>query len=177
MWNKKALVVVLVVAALTSVGLRKTWAQGPDAAKASESEKTVHAYRLDFSVSELEDGKKINTRQYSMNLNAKDSNEIKIGSKIPVDVKEGEFHYLDVGTSIWSKLEEVADGVVLTVRAHVSSFANPDQQTSQTHPLVREMQFNGSTVATLGKPAVLGVLDDPNSRHQFQLEVTVSRLR
>jgi hypothetical protein len=30
--------------------------------------KPVEAYRLDFSINELEDGKKINTRQYSMNL-------------------------------------------------------------------------------------------------------------
>src|ERR1700683_425986 len=75
------------------------------------TEKPATAYRLDFSVNEIEDGKKINTRQYSMNLNADDSNEIKIGTRVPVESKQGEFTYLDVGTSIWCRLGERAHGL------------------------------------------------------------------
>ena len=44
-----------------SSGTTKTTEQEPS--------KPVEAYRLDFSITELEDGKKINTRQYSVNLN------------------------------------------------------------------------------------------------------------
>jgi hypothetical protein len=32
-------------------------------------------------------------------------------------------------------------------------------------------------VALLGKPMLLGSVDDPNSKRQFQLEVTVTKLR
>ena len=46
-----------------------------------QPDRPVHPYRLDFSVNELEDGKKINTRQYSMNLNSDDADEIKIGTR------------------------------------------------------------------------------------------------
>jgi len=53
-------------------------------------EKPVHAYRLDFSVRELEEGKTINTRQYSLNLNADDSNEIKIGTWTSAQVSGAE---------------------------------------------------------------------------------------
>jgi hypothetical protein len=147
--------------------------------KASErTEKPVHAYRLDFSVNELEDSKKINTRQYSLNLNADDANELKIGTRIPVEFKQGEFQYLDVGTSIWCRIGERSDGVPLSVRAEISNFAMPEQESGRSsRPAVRQLQIRASTLAQLGKPMIVGSVDDPNSKRQFQLEVMVTRLR
>lgn len=147
--------------------------------KASEvPEKAVHAYRLDFSVNELEDGKKINSRQYSLNLNADDSNELKIGTRIPVEVKQGEFQYLDVGTNIWCRIGERPDGVPLSVRAEISNFAMPEQESGHnSRPALRQLQIRASTLAQLGNPMIVGSVDDPNSKRQFQLEVTVARLK
>jgi len=34
------------------------------------------------------------------------------------------------------------------------------------------MVISGSTLVTLDKPMLIGVVDDPNSKRQFQLEVT-----
>ncbi len=143
-----------------------------------QPDRPVHAYRLDFSVNELEDGKKINTRQYSMNLNADDSNEIKIGTRVPVDTPPASFQYLDVGTNIWCRIGERPDGIPLSVRADISNFAVPDQGTGrESRPIVRQFKINASTLAQLGKPMVVGSVDDPNSKRQFQLEVTVSKLK
>jgi len=143
-----------------------------------EPEKRVNAYRLDFSVNELEDGKKINTRQYSMNLNADDANEIKIGTRVPVEAKQGEFQYLDVGTNIWSRLGRHSDDLTLSVRTDISNFAIPEQaQGHESQPVIRQLKINASTVVLLGKPMVIGSVDDPNSKRQFQLEVTVTKLR
>ena len=144
--------------------------------RAETSEPAV-AYRLDYSVNELDDGKKINTRQYSMNLNAGDANSIKIGARIPVEAKSGEFQYLDIGTDIWSRLKERANTLTLEVRAEVSSIGAPDQQSQASRPIVRRVQINASTVVLAGKPMTLGVVDDPSSKRQFQLEVTVTKLR
>jgi 3D (Asp-Asp-Asp) domain-containing protein len=169
-----ALILILMVAGAT----QKTLAQDSSPSKATpEAQKAVNAYRLDFSVNEFEDGKKINTRQYSMNLNADDSNEIKIGTRVPVESKQGEFNYLDVGTSIWCRLEERANGLPVSVRAEISNFAMPDQQGQTGRPVLRQLSIKASTVAQLGKPMVVGSVDDPNSKRQFQLEVTVTRLR
>jgi hypothetical protein len=146
--------------------------------RADAEEKPVHAYRLDFSVNELEDGKKVNTRQYSLNLNAEDANEIKIGTRVPVESGQGNFQYLDVGTNIWCRIGERSDGIPLSVRADISNFAIPDQRTEQgARPVIRQLKINASTLALLGKSMVIGSVDDPNSKRQFQLEVTVSRLR
>lgn len=153
-------------------------AEAESAAAAAKVEKPVHAYRLDFSVKELEDGKVVNSRQYSMNLQADDANEIKIGTRVPVETGEGrQYQYIDVGTNIWCRIGERSDGIPLSVRAEISNFAIPDQAGRESRPVIRQLKINASTLALLGKPMVIGSVDDPNSKRQFQLEVTVSKLK
>jgi hypothetical protein len=42
---------------------------------------------------------------------------------------------------------------------------------------VRQFKINASTLALLGKPMVVGSVDDQNSKRHFQLEVTVSKVK
>jgi hypothetical protein len=174
---KKIIVAAALLLTLTAGGITKASAQDSSTSKAAPEEKAVNAYRLDFSVNEFEDAKKINTRQYSMNLQAEDGNEIKIGTRVPVESKQGEFQYLDVGTSIWCKIGERPNGLPISVRAEISNFAIPEQQAQQARPVLRQLSIRASTVAQLGKPMVVGSVDDPNSKRQFQLEVTVTKLK
>jgi hypothetical protein len=75
-------------------------------------------------------------------------------------------------------LKERDNSLVVEVRSEFSNFATPDQANrSNSMPLLRQFQISASTVALLGKPIVVGSVDDPNSKRQFQLEVTVSRLK
>ncbi|HYA26326.1 MAG TPA: hypothetical protein VEF05_19355 [Terriglobales bacterium] len=142
------------------------------------AEKTANAYRLDFTIHEIEDGKRINARQYSIDLNAGDANDLKIGTRVPVEAKQGEMQYIDVGTRIWSRVKERDNGLVLEVRAEISNFAVPDQANrTNSMPLLRQMQINASTVTIPGRPTVVGSVDDPNSKRQFQLEVVATRLK
>lgn len=166
---------IVILGMLCGVAAAQNEAQAK--AETDAAVKAVHAYRLDFSVNELEDGKKINSRQYSLNLNADDANEIKIGTRVPVESGHEQFQYLDVGTSIWCRIGERAEGIPLTVRADISNFAIPDQGTHESRPVVRQFKINASTLALPGKPMVVGSVDDPNSKRQFQLEVTVTKLR
>lgn len=168
---------LLVISLCWSTPVSRAQEQAP-AKSPVESEKSVNAYRLDFTINEIEDGKKINARQYTMNLNAGDANTLKIGTRVPAETKQGEFQYIDVGTSIWSRVKERDNGLVIEVRAEISNFAITDQANrSNSMPLLRQMQINASTVALVGKPMVVGSVDDPNSRRQFQLEVTASKLK
>jgi hypothetical protein len=177
MFKKTLGAAALIVAMMAAGGTAKA-AQEPNTPKgSSEAGKVVNPYRIDFSVNEMEDGKKINTRQYSMNLNADESNEIKIGTRVPVDTNKTEFQYIDVGTSIWSRLEERPNGLSIAVRAEISNFAMPDQTAAQARPIIRQLSIKASTLAQLGKPMVVGSVDDPNSKRNFQLEVTVTKLK
>lgn len=148
-------------------------------AKSDDAEKPAVAFRLDFSLIELEDGKAVNNRHYSMDIvpGITSSGEIKMGTRVPVEGKQGEMQYIDVGTSIWARLLERGDALQMEVRADISNFANPEQENRTSMPLLRQLHINASTVALVGKAAVVGVVDDPNSKRQFQLEVTVTRLK
>jgi len=181
--SKKQNFWLVAAAVILGWGLAFCWmppALAEDTAKAAEeAAKPLAAFRLDFALNESEEGKRINSRHYSMNVapGYSSSNEIKIGSRVPVEGKQGEMQYIDVGTNIWARFAERGDALQLEVRAELSNFANPEQETRTTMPLLRQLRINASTVATPGKPTVVGVVDDPNSKRQYELEVTVTKIR
>lgn len=184
MQRNYALGPVLLAMCLASFTMNNATAQ-ESGGKPAEASEPGHAYRVDFLISEIDDGKKINTRQYALNLNAGDNDEMKIGTRVPVEVKQSEIQYLDVGTSLWCRLRDrgwanfswLGNDVMLNIRAEISNFAMPDQQNSSMRPVIRQMKVESSTIAAVGKQMVVGVVDDPNSKRQFQVEVTVSKLK
>lgn len=184
---KKTFVAVALVASLMGgpAAIRVRAQDSAPAKAAAEAAEPGHSYRLDFTLNEIEDGKKINSRQYAMNLNSGDQSELKIGTRVPVEVKQSEIQYLDVGTSIWCRLRDRASrdvswlgaDVMLNVRAELSNFAIPDQQGQSMRPAIRQMKIDSSAIATVSKGMVIGTVDDPNSKRQFQLEVMVTKLK
>lgn len=146
----------------------------------SRQETPTTAYRLSFELHEMENGRTINTRQYSLNVvpGYEPSNELKIGTRVPIEGNKGEMQYIDVGTSIWSRMMQHGDALELEVHADLTNFAVPEQSTQAIvkMPLLRQLRINSSTVAALGKPMVVGVVDDPDSKREYQLQVTVTQL-
>jgi hypothetical protein len=140
-----------------------TGAIRPDAAQ-----KEVGAYHLDFS---------INSRKYSMNLTDEGkSKELKIGTRVPIESENGKFEYLDVGTSITVQLVSWQTPLSLDVIVDISNFATPEDATRGGRPILRQIRISTRTPIALGKSVVAGSVDDPNSNHQFQLEVTATKL-
>lgn len=190
----------IAVLAVATMGLlwvlNIAYAQGKDAAPeqaksasqdskpaAERSNTVVTPYRLDFSFYELVDGKKINTRHYTLDLTAGSGDDIKIGTRVPVangPSASPAYSYMDVGTRIWANLAVLGGGDVrLDVRSDVSDLDLPadHDRTPGPPPIVRQIQINGSTLLVTGKPILLGSMDDPNSNRQFQLEVTATKLK
>jgi hypothetical protein len=165
---------VLVLVAWLCGGVERGWPQDSKAERSSE--RKVAAYRLDFSINELEDGKRINERHYSMKT-LDTFQELKIGTRVPVEAEHGSFQYLDVGTNIRCRVFDSQGSPGLDVKVEISNFALPDQAKGGSQPIVRQMVISGSTLVTLDKPMLIGVVDDPNSKRQFQLEVTVAKLK
>jgi len=189
MLNKKTLYLAAILSC-AMLAARSTAAQDTSASTKLQPEKAaeekaksrppIEQYHLEFSINELEDGKKINSRQYSMNLDTNESDEIKIGTRVPVEVKEGEFQYMDVGTNIMARFGVNHDQTTeLTVRAESSNFATEPSagEKRDVHPLVRQLKMGGTVLLPVSKPVVISSADDPNSRRQFQLEVTVTKIR
>ena len=147
----------------------------------------VQSYRLDFSFNEVADGKTVNSRHYSMNLTAGNSDEIKIGTRVPVATGSSsstptptQYQYMDIGTQIWSQLREHGDELILVVRGEVSNLdlgTGVGEHAGTLPPVVRQIQIHGDTLLVVGKPIVIGSVDDPSSKKQFYLEVTVTKLK
>lgn len=150
----------------------------------AKAKAAVEPYRLDFSFNEVLDGKTVNTRHYSLNLTAGESNEIKIGTRVPVvSASSGtigapvQFQYVDVGTNIWAQLRDHGDEWLLVVRSEISNMDTESGEHNGLPPVIRQIKISGDTLLVVGKPIVIGTVDDPNSKRQFQLEATVTKLR
>lgn len=180
-----------VLIAVLTVGLWfvPTPAQAQEGTKESQGVpakvQPLQSYRLDFSFNEIADGKTVNTRHYSMNMTAGNSNEIKIGTKVPVAVAPASpsvptpsFQYVDIGTNIWSQLREHGDELMLVVRGEVSNLDTDNGEHAGTsNPVIRQIKISGDSLLVVGKPILIGAVDDPNSKRQFQLEVTVTKVK
>ena len=172
---RKAICSTIVVLAILGGGAMRAWTQ--DSNVQPSAEKRESAIHLEFSVNELEDGKKINVRHYSMNLTAGSSKDLKIGTRVPVEAEQGKFQYLDIGTSIHARIYGKEDAPLLDVQAEVTNLAVADQGGHGGQPIVRQMIISGSTILIYDKPMVVGAVDDPNSKRQYQLEVTATKIK
>ena len=156
----------------------------------NQDSRKVEPYRLEFSFSELEGGKAINTRHYSLDVTAGSGNELKIGTRVPVSTTapqsgvnplvNTQFQYMDVGTKIAAYLRRSGDDLQLEVNSDISNLDIPPEHANSANwrpPVVRQISIRGATLLVTDKPILIGSMDDPNSNRQFQLEVTATKLR
>lgn len=170
---RRTLLIAVTVCALLSCGTIFAAAQDANEAPAK---KTVTPYRLDFSLNEMEEGKKINIRRYSMNITDDSSPQnLKIGTRVPIEGEGGKFEYLDVGTSITARMMNFKSPLGIYIQADISNFAVPGE--AGRHALLRQMVISGSSVVVTDKPILIGSVDDPNSKREYQLEVTITKLK
>lgn len=158
-------------------GVQQDSASGKSAS--TQVQQQARPYRLDFALVELDGGRTIDSRQYSLNLAlGQPGGRVQIGNRVPVGTKsDGSFQYIDVGTTISGSLSERGGELVLNGYCDVSSVA-PGQETSNAHPILRTLQINtNGTPVTVGKRAILGIADDPDSKRQFELDVTVVEVK
>ncbi len=140
------------------------------------------AYRLDFKVFELEDGKRVNQRDFSMNASSRQNGgpttTLRIGTRVPVGSGEKQ-NYLDVGFRVYSQLTDQEGKLVANINLEMSSFALPEQNTdprSSSMPVLRNSNFNVETLITPGKPQIIASIDDLNSKKKTQVELTATRI-
>jgi hypothetical protein len=116
-----------------------------------------------------------------MNLTDADSErggqDLKIGTRVPIQSENGKFEYLDSGTHVRARIIHWITPVILDLNADISRFASPDEATQSGHPLLRQMRIGASTALILNKPMIIGSVDDPNSKREYQLELTVTKLQ
>jgi len=150
----------------------------PKAAAASSQAQTrpVSVYRYEFVVRELEDGKQINSRQYTLSGKSFDWARLRVGSRIPIMTGVGnQFQYHDVGINIDCRLDEGERGPMLYTSFESSSVVAGAG--SSTPPVVRQVKSQGDSLVVLAKPMIITTLDDVGTNRRYEIEVTVTKVK
>jgi type II secretory pathway component GspD/PulD (secretin) len=144
------------------------------------------AYRLTYTITELDAGKPIGTEHIAMVAVDGQRTTVKQGDKIPVatgsystdnNSQQTQFTYLDIGLNFDATLSALENGAMLKTKVEQSSLGQPSTIAGVTEPVVRQTVLEGNTFLTLGKPVVIGSIDVPNSTHRFDLAVVMDAIK
>jgi hypothetical protein len=145
-----------------------------------ELDRPRNRYRLTYTFTETDGGKRTGTQHFSMLVTAGQRMTVKEGSRVPLTTGtytpggsaavQTQYQYIDVGMNFDVTLMETAAGALVKTKVEESSIvptANLD------HPVVRQVSLEGSPTVVLGKPAIVTSLDMPESTRHVDVEVVV----
>ena|SRR5277367_3293111 len=145
----------------------------------AESAEPPKFYKLDFVVKEVEGGKVVNSRAYSILASTESSYSasIRAGSKVPLPASSASgspVAYADVGTNIDCRsLREVQQhDLALNVSADIASTVR--EQGSNEPPVIRQNKWTSSVIVPLRKASLIFSSDDATTKRQLQLELTAT---
>jgi hypothetical protein len=150
-------------------------------------------YRLDITMHEMEDGKTLNTRNYSISMKAnKDTGAIRISHDVPITsgatpdplaaapagpVKSPfKSTQKSVSVSLDCVLKEKDSNLELGLRGEISGVIPPDQVKGYP-PISRDIFLVSTAPLTPGKTTMISSVDDPGSNRQFKIEATATKLK
>jgi len=155
----------------------------PKSEAAPQAQTPPHSYRLNYTLTELADGKKIDSREYSISVGGGTQSGppwqgvVEIGTRVPVVMKsDGSIQYVDVGTKIVGFISTRDGTQVLRTNCDVSSVA-PDETKVDGRPILRTLTIVNEAPVAVGKAVLVGTADDPDSKRKFELEVTVTEIK
>lgn len=141
---------------------------------AAETAEGTKFFRLDFTIREMESGKAINARTYSVISSTErgPGTQLRTGLRLPIT--EGTTtRFSDVGVSIDCRaLQEIGGELAMSLAIDISSLASDGPQA-----IVRQNKWNSLVIVPLRKPTLVFSSDDPGTKRQMQLEVTASPVK
>ncbi len=150
-----------------------------------ELDTTKQTYRLIYTLTESDNGKRIGIQHFSMVVVTGQQVTLKQGDKVPVITgsydkntasQQTQFTYLDIGMSFDSTLDRFADGLRLRSVVLQSSLADAQTNSPGLDPIVRQVELKGTSVITPGKPQMLGSIDIAGSTRHVDVEVVAEPL-
>ena len=154
----------------------------PSPFEESVSQPAVY-YRLDLVIREKDGENLVDTRTYSLWVQSGVQGDMAAGSDVPYQGSSyttgtgvtKNTQYRSVGISIYCLVKEENDGPMLNLKLNISD-ALPPEKDSNT-PAFRNVTINARALLTLGKSTTVNIVEDPGSRHRFQVDVTATKLK
>lgn len=140
-------------------------------------ERPKSAYRADYQIYEVEDGKRVNERAFTLSVVEGSTAVLRAGSRVPIAAEKGP-QYLDVGLRITCRVAEREEGdVVLDTDVEQTSFVAEPPTILPATPFLRSLGQSVSTRLAPGKPVLVSRLDDVTTKKRTEVEVTLTRTR
>ena len=176
---KTAGLVVLAIVGLGGVLHGQEGSKTPPPRVIEKAIKPLSVYRLEFTVREVEGGKQLNSRAYTMSVQDGDTGSIRVGNRVPYSVGKDQFQYYEVGINIDCRLRERENYVLLdNASIEISSIVKDDSTAAGTlNPVIRQARARVDAAVTPGKPTMVTTLDDVSSNHRYEVEVTATKVR
>jgi hypothetical protein len=132
-------------------------------------------YRLNYAVTEVENGQRLGTRHFSLQLTSGARSELKQGSRVPIvtasqdpsQKDRPQVQYIDVGMNIRAWV----DGTHLHTIVEESGISDEHSGLGSQDPIIRQTSLDVTTLLAQGKPVALGSIDVPNSTRHQEIEV------
>lgn len=179
---------------LLAVLMLPLWAAGQ--APPPPPPKSVGTYKVVYNLNEMEGSRKINTRSYSLlilgcaceaqNPSQGSRGNFRIGSRVPILATSvsgpsgpaSSMTYMDVGINIDVRLWGLSDDdLSMEHHVEVSGVSTPAMGEARPNPVIRRSLTNATNGVALGKPVVVASLDDVDTTHHTEIEVTVTRVK
>lgn len=153
--------------------------KNPPPPAAEKPVKPVSIYRLEFTVREVEDGKRLNSRSYVMSVQDGDTGRIRVGNKIPYNTGKDQFQYYDVGINIDCRLRDHDSFILLEgASIDISSVVKDESTAAGTlNPVLRQARASVTAAVTPGKPTMVTSLDDVSSNRRYEVDVTATKVK
>lgn len=180
--------VLILSAALTLTSLGAYAAAAPQPVEQPQNEQTANKenapdssmYRLKYTVNEVEGGKTVNSRSYTLVVKIHTTATLRIGSRVPYGVAKDSIQYQDVGMNIDCTIDRQEGHLALHTKVEMLSVSGKGTEKSfqsTPNPIFGQFSLENDTVATLGETALVGSADDVNSNRRFVIEVTVTKAK
>ncbi len=175
---------LIAVLALPLPGVAQDQKKGDAGESAQQSSKAL--FKLDYQVIELEDGRRMDSHNYTMLGSPNDTARFRIGSRVPVktstkpDIEQ--WSYMDVGMNIDARITEPGEDSVrvattMDLSTIVISGGLNDTAKIAAQPVLRNLHAQDLSTLAPGKQATLFHLDEPNSKRAFQVLCTITKVR
>lgn len=166
------------------------WATQDDLALAhrilADLDKRRPTYRLTYTVTELDGGKRVSEEHFVLVAVGGDRTEFKQGSRVPiltgsVDSDTGkpntQVQYVDVGLKIDATLDVSGESLTLRTKLEQSGVAEEKSNVGIQDPVIRQSTLEGDSTLAPGKALVLGAIDVPGTARREEFEVVAEAIR
>jgi len=145
-----------------------------------ELDRPKKVYRVTYSVSDVENGKKTGTQHYSLVVASGSKGVLKEGKRIPMvtgatgenAAEKSQVQYIDVGVNIDASIE----GEGLKTKVELTGVADEKSGMGVQDPVIQQTMLEGMSSVTGGKAVVLGSIDLPGTTRHQEIEVTTELL-